>query len=191
MILSRGITRRSFVQSTSLAAAGLVTRHLGLAGTVAALPTQQPLGEFGYADVTLNSVLHEKQLHETHAVLMELSEDSLLKPLREMAGQPAPGKDLGGWHHYDPDYNPDTVVDGFAPGCIFSQWVSALARNDAITGSPATRDKVLRLNRLYAQTISGDFYEKNDERSAPIAHVANPPSSIYYLAHPQSEHLSS
>ena len=82
---------------------------------------------------------------------MELSEDSLLKPLRQMAGQPAPGVDLGGWYHYDPDYDPNTVTTGFAPGCTFGQWVSALARIYAITGSPATRDKVLRLNRLYAQ----------------------------------------
>lgn len=92
---------------------------------------------------------------------MELSEDSLLKPLRQMAGQPAPGVDLGGWYHYDPDYDPNTVTTGFAPGCTFGQWVSALARIYAITGSSATRDKVLRLNRLYAQTISGDFYDKN------------------------------
>jgi uncharacterized protein len=39
--------------------------------------------------------------------------------------------------------------------------VSALARNYAITGDAATRAKVLRLNRLYAQTISEDFYKKN------------------------------
>ena len=78
-----------------------------------------------------------------------------------MTRQPAPGADLGGWYHFDPDYNPDTVDVGFAPGATFGQWVSALARAYAITGSPATRDKVLRLNRLYAQTISGDFYEKN------------------------------
>jgi hypothetical protein len=31
----------------------------------------------------------------------------------------------------------------------------------AITGSQETRDKVLHLNRLYATTISGDYYEKN------------------------------
>ncbi|HWZ81787.1 MAG TPA: beta-L-arabinofuranosidase domain-containing protein, partial [Terriglobales bacterium] len=100
-------------------------------------------------------------MHETHAVLMELSDDSLLKPLRQMSGLPAPGEDLGGWYHYDPNYDPDTVQDGFAPACPFGQWVSALARMYAITGSPATREKVLRLNRLYAQTISGDFYENN------------------------------
>ncbi len=92
---------------------------------------------------------------------MELSEDSLLKPLRQMAGQAAPGEDLGGWYHYDPDYDPNTVTTGFAPGCTFGQWVSALARNYAITGSAATRAKVLKLNRLYARTISGDFYENN------------------------------
>ncbi len=161
MIFLRGISRRGFIQSTSLAAAGALTRRLGFASTNVSRSTQLPLEEFGYADVTLTSDLHEKQLHETRSVLMELSEDSMLKPLRQMAGQPAPGADLGGWYRYDPDYNPDTVVDGFAPGCLFGQWVSALARNYAMTGAPATRDKVLRLNRLYAQTISEDFYRKN------------------------------
>src|SRR5262249_30195787 len=40
----------------------------------------------------------------------------------------------------------------------FGQWVSALARYYAITGDQATREKVLRLNRLYAQVIDGEFY---------------------------------
>src|SRR5580704_11959715 len=159
---SRGISRRKFVRETSLAAAGAATYyHLGFPTAAALSPDLEPLKEFGYGDVKLTSDLHEKQLHETHAVLMELSEDSLLKPFRQMAGQPAPGADLGGWYHYDPDYDPNTVDVGFAPGATFGQWVSALARSYAIDGSPATREKVLRLNRLYAQTISGDFYEKN------------------------------
>ena len=160
MVFSNEISRRKFMQSTSLAAAGAAAHHWGFPLGVGT-PPSQPLKEFTYADVTLNSDLHEKQRQTTHDVLMELSEDSLLKPLRQMAGLPAPGEDLGGWYHYDPDYDPDTVDVGFAPGCTFGQWVSALARNYAITGSPATREKVLRLNRLYAQTISGDFYEKN------------------------------
>jgi uncharacterized protein len=149
------------MQSTSLATAGAVTRRLGFPTAIATLPSQRPLEEFGYGDVTLTSDLHEKQLHDTHTVLMELSEDSLLKPFRQMAGQPSPGADLGGWYHYDPDYNPNTVDVGFAPAATFGQWVSALARTYAITGSPGVRDKVVRLNRSYAQTISGDFYEKN------------------------------
>jgi DUF1680 family protein len=159
MIFSRRISRRAFVQSTSLATAGAVTSHLKF--PVAVETSARPLEELGYGDVTLTSELHEKQLHETHTVLMELSEDSLLKPFRQMAGQPAPGADLGGWYHYDPDYDSNSVDVGFAPSATFGQWVSALARTYAITCEPATREKVLRLNRLYAKTISGDFYEKN------------------------------
>ncbi len=117
--------------------------------------------QFDYGDVALVSDLHERQLEATHRVLMGLSDDSLLKPLRQMSGLPAPGEDLGGWYHYDPDYVWGKDTPGFAPSCAFGQWVSALARCYAIKKDPATRDKVLRLNRLYAQTISGDYYEKN------------------------------
>jgi uncharacterized protein len=159
MIFSRRISRRTFVQSTSLATAGAVTSRLRLPVPVDASP--RPLKEFGYGDVTLTSELHEKQLRETHAVLMELSEDSLLKPFRQMAGQPAPGADLGGWYHYDPDYDKHPGDVGFAPSATFGQWISALARMYAITGDGATREKALRLNGLYAETISGDFYENN------------------------------
>jgi len=121
----------------------------------------QPLEQFDYGDVALARELHEKQREETHSVLMRLSEDSLLKPFRQMSGQAAPGEDLGGWYHYNPDYKWGEDEDGFAPSCTFGQWVSALARMYAITQDQATRDKVLRLNRLYAQTISSDYYDKN------------------------------
>ena len=98
----------------------------------------------------------------THAVLMELDDDSLLKPFRQMAGMPAPGEDLGGWYHYDPAPDPARGFDAVgAPGCTFGQWVSALSRMYAITGDETTRDKVLRLNRLYAQTISEELYIKS------------------------------
>jgi len=158
-----GITRRKFLQSGSLAAAavaggGLSTRN----GWGADAPLQTPLAEFGYADVSLSSDPHEAQLMNTHSVLMALSEDSLLKPFRQMSGMPAPGEDLGGWYSYDPGYDYRKGFDlGFAPGCTFGQWVSALARAYAITGEQATREKVLRLNRLYAETITADFYVKN------------------------------
>jgi DUF1680 family protein len=157
---AHGISRRRFVQSASLAAASLIPRF-PIPAFAAPSAAHTFLEEFGYGDVTLASDLHEKQLAETHAVLMALSEDSLLKPFREMIGQPAPGEDLGGWYHYDPNYDWHTFEAGFAPAAAFGQWVSALARVYAISGSPAVRDKVLRLNRMYAQTIAGDFYENN------------------------------
>jgi DUF1680 family protein len=148
------------MKSASLLTAGLVTSGSWRPKSLAA-QTRQPLQEFGYGDVALASELHNKQLVETHSVLMGLSEDSLLKPFRQMIGQPAPGDDLGGWYHYDPNYDWHTFDVGFAPAATFGQWVSALARAYAITGDPKTRDKVFRLNRLYAQTVAGDFYENN------------------------------
>jgi uncharacterized protein len=120
-----------------------------------------PLMEFGYSDVDITSALHEAQLQQTHDVLMNLNEDSLLKPFRQMAGQSAPGADLGGWYNYDPNYDWHKDDAGFAPGATFGQWISALARFYAITASQETRAKVLRLNQLYAKTISEGFYEQN------------------------------
>jgi hypothetical protein len=136
-------------------------RLLGDPAWGAPLHDAAPLSEFGYGDVLMSSEAHENQLRETQAVLMSLSDDSLLKPFRQMSGMPAPGEDLGGWYHYDPDYDYRKDIAGFAPGCTFGQWVSALARAYAITGDEATRQKVLRLNRLYAQTISAEFYTRN------------------------------
>src|SRR5262245_21577713 len=161
MFLSRTILRREFLQSASLLSVGVLTAEPWLSHVLGAVPAPRPLEEFGYRDVVFAGGLHEEQLQETHSVLMELNEDSLLKPIRQMVGKPAPGEDLGGWYHYDPDYDSHPGDVGFAPACPFGQWVSALARMHAITGSPQTREKVLRLNRLYAQTISGDFYENN------------------------------
>jgi len=160
---SHSVSRRKFLQSAALAsAAGVVPRLRGSSLTSLfgseSVPSG-PLAEFGYGEVTLHSALHEQQLQQTRTLLMELNEDSLLKPFRQMVGQPAPGTDLGGWYQYDAHNEDHLFETGFAPGCTFGQWISALARSYAIDRSPATREKVLRLNRLYAKTIGGDFYE--------------------------------
>jgi DUF1680 family protein len=161
MAPSRSISRRVFLKSASLLAASAATPAPWQSSRSVGLVAYEPLEEFGYGQVELTSELHERQLRETHAVLMGLSEDSLSKPFRQMAGQPAPGAELGGWYLYNPDYDFRKDDAGFAPGATFGQWISALARVHAITGSPEARDKVLRLNRAYAQTISSGFYEKN------------------------------
>jgi DUF1680 family protein len=161
--MSSGVSRRSFLQSVALAsAAGFIPRLRGSKlDLVASSAAGNPLQQFEYGDVSLDSPIHEQQLQQTQAVLMGLSDDSLLKPFRLMIGQPAPGEDLGGWYRYDPNYDWHTFDAGFAPTATFGQWVSALARGYAITGSQAAREKVLRLNRLYAQVIDGQFYENN------------------------------
>ncbi|MBV8145680.1 MAG: glycoside hydrolase family 127 protein, partial [Gammaproteobacteria bacterium] len=151
------LSRREFARLSSMALIGACAPRAAHASTA----TAAVLEEFPYRDVSLESALQLGQLQSTQEVLMGLSEDSLLKPFRQMAGQPAPGADLGGWYNYDPDYDWHRDDAGFAPGATFGQWVSALARYVAISGSPAARDKVLRLNRLYAATISEGFYERN------------------------------
>jgi len=166
---SHAVSRRKFLQSVMLGAAGVIpglrNSALALHSPLLSNPLQSgsiragQLEEFGYGDVTLHSALHEGQLQQTHDLLMSLSEDSMLKPFRQMVGQPAPGADLGGWYQYDADNKDHLFEIGFAPGCTFGQWVSALSRSYAINRSPETREKVLRLNRLYAKTIGGDFYE--------------------------------
>jgi DUF1680 family protein len=147
------ITRRRFAQSAAAV--------LGGAGAwpAPALPAVPLLRQFGYGDVDLSSALHENQLDEHLNLLMSLSEDSLLKPIRQMIGMRAPGMDLGGWYSYDPE---NCGLDGaYAPSATFGQWVSALARMYAIKRTPAIRAKVRRLNRLYAQTIAPQYYDNN------------------------------
>src|ERR1700739_3745249 len=156
------ISRRRLLQTGVLAGATFITGVSKRVAWGAESAAPVPLEEFNYGDVSLASDMHELQLMNTHDVLMALSEDSLLKPFRQMAGMPAPGESLGGWYNYNPNYDYRTGFDdGFAPACTFGQWVSALARVYAITGEEATREKVLRLNRLYAETISPDFYTRN------------------------------
>jgi DUF1680 family protein len=155
------ISRRTFAKLSGTAALAIAGKKYWWPCAFAELAAPAPLDEFSYGEVTITSPLHQAQLTNTNEVLMSLSEDSLLKPFRQMAGQPAPGTDLGGWYNYDPNFDWHKDDAGFAPGATFGQWVSALARYYAITGSAETREKVLRLNRLYAKTISGKFFDNN------------------------------
>ena len=154
------ISRRRFLEVGALATAGGLASGAFAGGTDE--HATEALREFGYDAVSMASDAHEAQLRNTQSVLMSLSEDSLLMPFRQMAGLAAPGTEMGGWYTYRADYDYRKNFDiGFAPGCHFGQWVSALARGYAISGDPAVRAKVLKLNRLYAQTISGEFYAKS------------------------------
>jgi uncharacterized protein len=138
-------TRRSLLQRTT-ALAGICAGYNFAAG-------EPVLSEFGYGEVQLAPGPQQRQFEENHELLLNLSEDSLLKPFRQREGLPAPGQDLGGWY--------DTYA--FAPGASYGQWLSALARYYAVTGDQATRAKVNRMVRGYAATVdpAGKFYVEN------------------------------
>jgi hypothetical protein len=153
-------SRRSFLKlACATGAASLGNHCLGAPVELSVAPLETRLREFGYGDVHFAECIQKTQFVDTQEVLMNLSEDSLLKPFRLRADLAAPGDDLGGWYDEDPRYDPQHGIDhGFAPASTFGQWVSALARGYAATGSAATREKVNRLLQGYAKTIDAKFY---------------------------------
>jgi uncharacterized protein len=144
-------TRRRLIAAGALASgSGLGVSRLCRALTDSA---SSPLTQLSYGQVQLLAGPLQRQARENHLRILDLDEDSLLRPFRERAGMAAPGRDLGGWY--------DTYA--FAPGATFGQWISALARYHAITGDQPTRAKVHRLVLAYAATVDrdGSFYRNN------------------------------
>lgn len=134
-----GMTRRTFLYAAGCTAATTAS------GSTSPIPE---LTTFPYGAVRLLDGPLKRQFDENHAFFLNLSEDRLLKIYRQRTGLPAPGENMGGWY------------DDFCPGAHFGQYVSALARFAAATGSEPTRAKVKRLVRGYAQTVDsgGRFF---------------------------------
>jgi len=153
--------RRTFLKSAFAAAAvPLVCSHRAQAtsydATVAITP---PLDQFGYADVALLDGPMREQFDINHAFFLALNEEMLLKPFRQRAGLPAPGDDMGGWYDNAAEFDPHGTFHGFIPGHTFGQYLSALSRAYAVTGSQGTQEKVQRLVHAYAPTITSKFYD--------------------------------
>ena len=147
-------SRRSFLQTVSVAVAALYSR----ASLFADAEARPPLSEFGYRDVELAPGLALTQFEQTQSVLLSLNDDSLLKPWRLRAGLPAPGPDLGGWYDEVPPEKTPSGGHGFAPAHCFGQWISALSRGYAANGDARTRAKVQTLLDLYSPALSPRFY---------------------------------
>ena len=161
------LSRRAFLRTAAAAAAGTATAlRAAHASPPFLLPVLEPLREVGYAQVTITSPQHVAQVENARSILLGFSDDSLMKPFRMMAGQPAPGVEIGGWFEYLADYDYKTGDAGLSPGANFGQWMSALARmsaaEDYVGGNRSTRDelrdKVLRCTVLYGETIVPAYY---------------------------------
>lgn len=152
-------SRRKFIQ-TGIAAAGSAAIRprafaMFAAGTDAIVPQ---LSQFNYGDVQLLDGPMLDQFNANHAFFLAIDEDKLLKPFRKRAGLPAPGEDMGGWYNFSDDFDPPRNMTGFVPGHSFGQYLSSLARAYAVTGSKPTQEKVHRLVRGFAATVSEKFY---------------------------------
>src|ERR1700676_2645785 len=118
-------SRRTFLQSSAAAlAAATLTRPRSLFASPAPKPAAKPLAWFNYGDVELLDGPLRHQFDTNHAAYAALSEDSLLKPFRQLAGLPDPGEEMGGWYSWAPLAYIDKLPDnGFAPGHSFGQYL--------------------------------------------------------------------
>jgi len=156
------LTRREFVQIATSVGAVVASGNAWSTVPTATRDFEHgnPLGEFGYGDVRFAHGPHQSQLEQTHAILMGLDEDGLMRPFRLAAGLPAPGRDLGGWHSSLETFGPES----------FGHWMSALARYYSATGDAATRAKVERWLGLFSVTIDlgGSIFKQYKDTSCCI-----------------------
>jgi hypothetical protein len=66
---------------------------------------------------------------------------------------------MGGWYSPSSEFDPPKNMTGYIPGHSFGQYLSGLARAYAVTGDKATQEKVQRLVRGFAPTVTTKFYD--------------------------------
>lgn len=150
------MNRRAFLKTAGASTAGMtVSRSLAALTQPGKdqMAILTPLATFPYGDVELHAGPMKRQFEENHARFLQLDEDRLLKVFRQVAGLPAPGEDMGGWYDLTGFSLERNDFHGFIAGHSFGQYVSALARAYAVTGSEETRAKVNRLVKGYGETL--------------------------------------
>ena len=149
-------SRRSFLKTASAVTAATCAARVVPAWAVAdrgTVAVNTPLTTFAYSDIELLDSPLKRQFDQNHARFLNLDDDRLLKVFRQVAGLPAPGEDMGGWYDLTGFSLERNDFHGFIAGHSFGQYLSALARAYAVTGSEPTRAKVNRLVRGYAGTL--------------------------------------
>src|SRR5947209_2679526 len=155
-------SRRQFLKTSAVAAGGAMAVRSRAAWALpsASVAIHAPLSVFGYSDVQLLESPLREQFDHNHELFLHMDEDAMLKPFRQREGLAAPGPDMGGWYDNAYDFSPPENFHAFVPGHSFGQYVSALARAYAVTGSRPTQEKVHRLVRAFGETVepAGKFY---------------------------------
>ena len=150
------VSRRTFLKTATVTtAATYAARTLPAWATAekSLVAINTPLTTFAYSDVELFDGPMKQQFDENHARFLGLDDDRLLKVFRQVAGLPAPGEDMGGWYDLTGFSLERNDFHGFIAGHTFGQYVSALARAYAVSGSEPTRAKINRLVKGYAETL--------------------------------------
>ncbi len=155
--MASGFNRRIFLKATGTATAGAYAARAIPAWATSdgkrLIAVDTPLTTFPYADVQLLDGPMKRQFEENHARFLNLDDDRMLKVFRQVAGMSAPGEDMGGWYDLTGFSLERGDFHGFIAGHSFGQYVSALARAYAVTGSETTRVKINRLVKGYGETL--------------------------------------
>lgn len=154
--MSLRVSRRTFLQAASATTAAAYAGRIVPAwaeSSKSLVAVNTPLNTFAYSEVELLDGPMKQQFEENHARFLHLEDDRLLKVFRQNAGLRAPGEDMGGWYDGTGFSLIRNDFHAFIPGHGFGQYVSALARSYAVTGSEETRAKVNRLVKGYAETL--------------------------------------
>jgi DUF1680 family protein len=151
-----GVDRRTFLKATSATAAGACAASIlpaWAASDKSLVAVSTPLTTFAYGDVQLLDGPMKRQFEENHSRFLNLDDDRMLKVFRQVAGLAAPGEDMGGWYDLTGFSLEGNDFHGFIAGHTFGQYVSALARACAVTGSESTKAKIHRLVKGYGETL--------------------------------------
>jgi len=123
------------------------------------------LTPFNYRGVHLLPSRWQQQFQHTRDYYFALPNNDILRDFRLRAGQPAPGRPLGGWYSGD---NKGQWHSGGDIFCTFGQWLSGYARMSAATGDSLLRDKALHLVHEWAAVIEPDgYFFKSRHPNAP------------------------
>ncbi len=154
--MAAGVDRRTFLKATGATAAGAYAASVlpaWAASEKSLIAISTPLTTFAYGDVQLLDGPMKRQFEENYARFQNLDDDRMLKVFRQVAGLAAPGEDMGGWYDLTGFSLEGNDFHGFIAGHSFGQYVSALARSYAVTGSEATKAKINRLVKGYGETL--------------------------------------
>jgi DUF1680 family protein len=154
--MASGVDRRTFLKATSATAAGAYASSIlpaWAASDKSLVAVSTPLTTFAYGEVQLLDGPMKRQFEENHARFQNLDDDRMLKVFRQVAGLAAPGEDMGGWYDLTGFSLEGNDFHGFIAGHTFGQYVSALARAYAVTGSEPTKAKINRLVKGYGETL--------------------------------------
>ncbi len=157
------MTRRDALRGMAAATAVAATEG-GAAVVKAEASRRAPLEEFRHEQIEVRGGLQAAQQQQAASVLLGLNEDSLMKPFRQMAGRAAPGKSLGGWYEWRPEFDFHHDDAGFAPASTFGQWTSGLSRLHAGAmaaggaSESAMAERAVRLHAQLREEITPDYF---------------------------------